>query len=127
MKDIPGKLTVEAMKALYAPISGNLEDDMAYARKVDENQRQIVKDLRLAGFSVMITSGLGDDYPDLVVGRWGVDRQVEIKRPAGPRGGTAMRNLSEGQERHAREWGGAPVILARSALDVLEAFKAVGR
>lgn len=53
-KNIPGQLTLSAYTALYQE-----EDDMAYARRVDENQRQIVKDLRAAGFSVMITSGLG--------------------------------------------------------------------
>lgn len=62
-----------------------------------------------------------------MVGRWGVDRQVEIKREAGPRGGISGRELSEGQRRHAREWGGAPVILARTSVDVLEAFRAIGK
>jgi len=55
--------------------------------KVDLNQSKIVEGLRSLGYSVAITSDLGQGFPDLVVG--GIDRKtqkpcnwlMEIKTP----------------------------------------------
>ena len=38
------------------------------AARTDSNQQQVVADLRLLGFSVAVTSALGNGFPDLVVG-----------------------------------------------------------
>lgn len=38
-----------------------------HIRKVDRNQPEIVRTLRKAGFSVAITSSLGQGFPDLVI------------------------------------------------------------
>ena len=40
---------------------------MAYAKKVDANQKEIVKAFRQLGAKVAITSSAGDGFPDLVV------------------------------------------------------------
>ena len=53
--------------------------------RIDENQPQIVKELRkIPGFSVAITSNLGDGYPDISVGFLGITGLYEIKDPAKP-------------------------------------------
>ena len=56
---------------------------MARARKIDSNQPAIVEHLRLCGFSVAITSGAGDGFPDLVAGKHGVNYLIEVKREKG--------------------------------------------
>ncbi len=57
---------------------------MKYARKIDANQPEIVKALRKIGCSVAITSGAGDGFPDIVVGRTDINGErknwlIEIK------------------------------------------------
>ena len=54
------------------------------ARKIDANQPDIIKALRKIGCSVAITSGAGDGFPDIVVGRESLDGHlfnwlIEIK------------------------------------------------
>lgn len=77
------------------------------------------------GFSVADTSRLGDDFPDMVVGRNGFDALVEMKtydrRKNGPRK-TAEDLLSGGQREFAQMWKGSRVIAAYTAEDVLRAF-----
>lgn len=53
---------------------------MRRAGKIDANQNSIVKDIRLCGFSVHITSGLGDGFPDILVGAFGHLILFEIKK-----------------------------------------------
>lgn len=67
------------------------------------------------GFSVSVTSSIGNDFPDLIVGRNGLDRLVEVKN-------SVRGILSDGQLLFAAKWKGAPVIIARSAEDVVKAF-----
>lgn len=95
---------------------------MGYARRTDANQSTLVAELEQAGFSVTLLHRVGNDIPDLLVGRNGVDRQVEIKPPTGPRGGVSHRTRSKGQLEYAASWRGAPVILARCCEDVLREF-----
>ena len=52
---------------------------MAYAKKVDANQAEIVKALREIGVHVFITSSLGKGFPDLVCDFYGTLLLVEIK------------------------------------------------
>lgn len=49
------------------------------AKRIDANQNEIVSGLRRAGFSVFITSSLGNGFPDLVVGRASRNYLFEIK------------------------------------------------
>lgn len=50
------------------------------AYRVDSNQPAIVQALRDIGATVTVTAGLGDGFPDLVVGYRGVNYLAEIKR-----------------------------------------------
>ena len=52
---------------------------MRRAARVDVNQNAIVKELRNLGYSVAITSQLGSGFPDIVVGKGGVNLLVELK------------------------------------------------
>jgi len=48
--------------------------------KVDLNQKDIVRKLRAMGYSVRHTHTIGKGFPDLVIGRHGVNLLVEVKR-----------------------------------------------
>jgi Holliday junction resolvase len=52
---------------------------MRRAAKADDNQPQIVKAFRQMGFSVAHTHTIGKGFPDIVVGRDGINTLVEIK------------------------------------------------
>lgn len=93
---------------------------MRYAAKKDTSHKSIAGGLKKAGFSVADTSRLGDDFPDLVIGKWGVDAKVECKTPRGKK--DAEQLLSEGQKEFKDEWKGAPVIVAYTLEDVIWAF-----
>ena len=47
--------------------------------KVDSNQKEIVKALRVAGATVAHTHTVGDGFPDIVVGHHGRNYLFEIK------------------------------------------------
>lgn len=49
------------------------------AKKIDNNQNLIVKQLRRCGVSVAITSMLGKGFPDLIIGRAGRNYLIELK------------------------------------------------
>lgn len=93
--------------------------------KVDSNQKEIVEALRKAGCSVFITSGIGGDFPDLVVGTTGdlpewVKRQgntvlLEVKTEKG--------KLSDGQTEFIVNFRGACAVVR----SVEEALRAVGK
>ena len=98
---------------------------MRHKSKVDANQKEIVEALRKAGCSVFITSCVGSDFPDLVVGttgrlpEWvkhnGSTVLMEIKTKDG--------KLSEGQQSFIRDFRGACVVVR----SVEEALLAVGK
>ena len=52
---------------------------MRRAARVDSNQPSIVKELRKQGYSVAVTSQLGKGFPDIVVGKDGINVMVELK------------------------------------------------
>ncbi len=98
---------------------------MHRAARRDANEAEVVAALRAAGALVYHLDGR--DLPDLLVGfrgRWTV---VEVKRPAGPRGGLKGRKLRPGQAALmmlARAQG-LPIVVARTAEEALEAIGAV--
>lgn len=49
------------------------------AKKIDDNQKLIVKQLRKCGVSVAITSMLGNGFVDLVLGFRGRNYLIELK------------------------------------------------
>ncbi len=50
-----------------------------YAKRTDSNQASIVKALRKMGFTVFISSGVGNGFPDIVVGAYCKNWLFEIK------------------------------------------------
>lgn len=73
------------------------------------------------GFSVHDTSRLGEDFPDLVIGKNGITALVEAKTPRGKK--TAEERSRPGQKNFALNWRGSPVIVAYTAADVAAKFK----
>lgn len=73
------------------------------ARRVDANQPAIVAALRKIGFSVAITSGAGDGFPDIVVGRNHRNWLIEIKDENKP---PSHRVLTPEQDKFHDEWRG---------------------
>lgn len=93
--------------------------------RTDANQAEIVRALEAAGASVRIW---GDDgAPDLVVGYRKSTFLIEVKRPAGTRGGTSAhgQHLNTRQATWHRDWRGqlAVVRTAAEALVFIGAMK----
>ena len=59
------------------------------AKRTDTNQQSIVDDLRKAGVQAVLTSSMGHDFPDLLLGHSSKWILAEIKQPKG--------DLSRGQ------------------------------
>ena len=73
------------------------------AKRVDGNQADIVRALRIVGCNVAITSALGDGFPDIVVGYRGTIYMVEIKDGTLPHSG---RKLTTAEENFHERWAG---------------------
>lgn len=97
---------------------------MIYARRKDNSHRAIARGLLALGFSVADTSNLGHDFPDLVIGKFGIDAKVECKTLDRRKNGlkTAAELLSDGQKDFKSQWKGSPVIVAYSLEDALHGF-----
>ena len=81
---------------------------MRRAARVDENQSDIVKALRKAGYSVAITSGLGEGFPDLLVGARGKNYLLEIKDGSKP---PSAQKLTADQVKWHRIWSGHVAVI----------------
>jgi Holliday junction resolvase len=81
---------------------------MRKAASIDGNQPEIVTTLRKIGCSVAITSGLGDGFPDLVVGRRGRNLLVEVKDGSKI---PSKRKLTPDQIEFHAAWRGTIVIV----------------
>ena len=72
--------------------------------RTDDNQPQIVKELRkIPGFSVAITTAVGGGFVDIVVGYQGISGLYEIKDPAKP---PSARKLTDKEKKFHRTWFG---------------------
>lgn len=85
-------------------------------KRTDENQSDIVKDLRKIGASVESLAPLGSGAPDLLVGFRGTNYAFEVKNPARPPSG---RSLTPDETKWHNEW--------RGQVDVVESFDDVMR
>lgn len=94
---------------------------MVYRHRSDLAQARMVNELRLMGFSVAITSNLGNDFPDLVIGKFGFTGLVEAKsdKKTHHRPGAGV---SVGQREFKAAWRGSPVIIATTAMEVAAMF-----
>ena len=90
-----------------------------YARRIDENQNEIVIALRKCGAYVRIISQ-GDGIPDLLVGYRGYTILMEVKDGDKPQ---SARRLTEAEEKFFMEWKGGMLCIVEGveqALDVLK-------
>lgn len=87
------------------------------ATRKDGNHKAIVKSLRgLPGVTVSDTSGVGDGFPDIVVGHKGINYLFEIKDGSKP---PSARKLTEDEEVFHTSWKGQVTVI--NSFD--EAFK----
>ena len=86
--------------------------------KVDQNQSQIVSELRSLGMSVLHTHTLGQGAPDLVVGYRGRNLLVELKDPDKP---PSARKLTPDEESFHASWTGS-ILTATTSEEILNYF-----
>lgn len=91
---------------------------MRRAAKIDANQNEIVEALRDAGYSVCVTSVVGQGFPDLIVGKGGIPRTnvlMELKDGSLP---PSKRKLTPQQVEFHRNWQG-PICVVETVEDAL--------
>lgn len=88
----------------------------------DRAEPAIVRALRSVGAVVVLHNG--KDEPDLFVGLRGRWLAIEVKEPAGPRGGTSSKRLTPGQLAFHRvaEAARLPIAVVRTPQEALEAL-----
>jgi hypothetical protein len=94
---------------------------MRRAARRDDNEKAIVDALRAAGAFVWFLDAKG--VPDILCGFRGRFLLLEVKAPAGPKGGTSHRELRPSQEKFFEVCRSKrlPVFVVRSAEEALEA------
>lgn len=90
-----------------------------YARRVDENQGDIVKALRACGATVRVISQ-GDGIPDLLVGYHGHTVLMEVKD--GQKSPSA-RKLTDAEQKFFDEWMGGLLVVVNSVQEALDILK----
>ena len=83
-------------------------------RKVDDNAKDIVSDLRRMGISVTSLHRVGWGCPDIICGAFGKTILVEIKQKG--------KILSPSQQDWIKLWNGGKVIVATCVEDVMNEF-----
>lgn len=78
------------------------------ARRIDENQPEIVKTFRQLGASVLILSNLGKGCPDICCGIFGKNYLFEIKNGKKPPSG---QKLTEKESEFFESWKGQVKII----------------
>jgi len=81
---------------------------MRRAARTDVNQKDIVNALRIAGFSVYPTHALGAGFPDIVVGKNGINLLFEIKDGDKPK---SAQKLTPDEVIFHRDWRGSVYIV----------------
>jgi hypothetical protein len=84
---------------------------MRRAASIDSNQPSLVDWARKLGFSVTITSRLGEGFPDICLGKYGLTFLAEIKDPTKP---PSKRKLTEPEQKWHDSWLGHKCILETS-------------
>jgi len=91
-----------------------------YARRIDDNQNEVVAALRKIGATVRIITQ-GDGLPDLLVGFQGRTYLMELKDGNKP---PSARRLTEAEEKFHSTWAGGSLYIvtsAQQAVDILMA------
>lgn len=86
--------------------------------KPDANNQDIADLARRLGAQVVITTGVGFDFPDQVWGFQGVTILVEVDNPA-RKGGKRERERKARQARFRANWRGGPVVNVATGDDVI--------
>jgi hypothetical protein len=81
------------------------------AASVDTNQPSMVDWARKLGFTVTVTSRLGQGFPDICLGKFGFTFLAEIKDPAKP---PSKRKLTADEQKWHDSWLGHVCILETS-------------
>jgi hypothetical protein len=89
------------------------------AKRIDDNQNLIVKQLRQLGYSVYITSMVGKGFPDLVIGRRNKNYLVELKDGSKP---LSAQKLTPAEVDFINHWQGE-VIVANDLDGILNQIK----
>jgi Holliday junction resolvase len=100
---------------------------MRRTHRRDKTHAAIVTELRQMGYSVADTSTVGNDFPDLVIGRRGVTALVEAKSRSreshvGRVTDPAVALLTDGQRRFRDAWRGSRVLVGYDAIEIHAAF-----
>ncbi len=72
-------------------------------KRTDDNQTKVVSALRKCGFSVAITSSLGDGFGDILVGARGKNFLIELKNDKKP---PSKRKLTKDENKFKDSWTG---------------------
>lgn len=92
---------------------------MSYAKKVDDNQAEIVQALRDVGASVLSIASIGKGCPDILTGFRGINVLMEIKDGRKP---PSARRLTNDEHDWQIQWRGQVVTV----VSVDEALRAIG-
>lgn len=84
-------------------------------KKTDSNQKEIIRQLKSIGASVVDTSAVGKGFPDLVVGYQKQTYLVEVKSSNKAYG----KSLNENQVKFKDAWKGSEIILVRNIEDFI--------
>lgn len=92
---------------------------MRYAKRVDANHAQVVKEFKelLPEASVFDLSGAGRGIPDILVGLNGFNYLFEIKDGSKP---PSARKLTKAQEKLHAEWKGQICVITSAAQMLVE-------
>jgi hypothetical protein len=90
------------------------------AKRTDRNQAEIVKALCKIGYSVFITSSLGNGFPDFVLGAHGKNYFFEVKDPLQSK---YNRRLTNAENLFHLTWKGQVSVICtcQEAIDIIKA------
>ena len=71
--------------------------------RIDDNQKEVVSQLRKLGVSVAITSMLGKGFPDLVLGHQNKNYLIELKDGSKTK---SRKTLTEDEAKFFNDWKG---------------------
>ena len=97
---------------------------MRRAARIDDNQKEIVKALRVCGCKVLSLAAVGNGCPDLLVYRGGQLFMLEIKDGAKVK---SRQQLTNFQVQFRKDWPVQVVNSMESALQAVSLYKLEGK